>query len=380
MHSRSLLLTAVAPLAALAFDPAGLFPIAIKDGYTTYPSVPKAAGAALVALDDAPLGVIKISRGLNHTLVDAPGDAPAGTKAWQINYPKGSYNPSADDAVRGGIGFYFPGPTGHDWSDPATNEILFSYAVYFPAGFNFVKGGKLPGPYGGATEDEAYACSGGRQDDREGCFDLRLMWRTSGAGEIYAYVPISTDGSDPNTKSFSTLKNSVIDGSFGVSVARGAFTFATGAWTVVAERVKLNTVGQTDGELELFVNGESVIHATNLQIRTKPEVVFRGVHFQSFFGGSDNTWATPTDQQVFFAGISGATLEPGASPASGKEAYPLGQSSTIDHNPTDTDTGDAPSETGGTGAGGDGGTGSAGALRASGALAALVAVVMAALL
>lgn len=30
---------------------------------------------------------------------------------------------------------------------------------------------------GGASEDEAFACSGGRQDDRDGCFDLRLMWR-----------------------------------------------------------------------------------------------------------------------------------------------------------------------------------------------------------
>ena len=34
---------------------------------------------------------------------------------------------------------------------------------------------------------------------------------------------------------------------FGFSVGRGAFSFPKGVWTTVAERVKLNTIGQADG-------------------------------------------------------------------------------------------------------------------------------------
>lgn len=119
------------------------------------------------------------------------------------------------------------------------------------------------------------------------------------------------------------LNGTVIDSNFGASVARGAFTFATGDWTVLAQRVQLNTPGIADGEIELWVNGESVIHATGLTIRTQAESVVRGVHFQTFFGGSDTTWATPKNQTTYFAGMSGAILNPGASPNEGKAAYPL---------------------------------------------------------
>lgn len=49
----------------------------------------------------------------------------------------------------------------------ATNVTL-EYSVFFPDGFNFVKGGKLPGLFGGHK-----GCSGGQQS--EDCFSTRLM-------------------------------------------------------------------------------------------------------------------------------------------------------------------------------------------------------------
>lgn len=51
--------------------------------------------------------------------------------------------------------------------------------------------------------------------------------------------------------------------------------------------MQLNTVGKSDGELELWVNGQSVLHATGLQIRTQAATLFRGIHFQTFFGKSE---------------------------------------------------------------------------------------------
>ena len=77
------------------------------------------------------------------------------------------------------------------------------------------------------------------------------------------------------------------------------------------------------GEVELWANGKSVIHATGLEIRSLPETMVRGAFVQSFFGGNTSEWATPRDQKVYFAELSGAVVPAGASPASGGEAYPL---------------------------------------------------------
>jgi len=184
-------------------------------------------------------------------------------------------------------------------------------------------GGKLPGPYGGTSIAEALQCSGGRQQDRSQCFDLRLMWRTNGAGEIYAYLPES-----PANDVLNQLTGTVTDDTFGTSIARGAFTWATGSWTVVAQRVKLNTPGAStaDGELELFVNGKSVIHATQVLIRESEDSVFRGIHAETFFGGDTEDWASPVNQSAFFADMSAGGVQPGASPAEKQGPYPLGNS------------------------------------------------------
>jgi hypothetical protein len=75
---------------------------------------------------------------------------------------------------------------------PSTNSpfakastLTFEYKVFFPSDFEWVKGGKLPGLYGGRT-----GCSGG--DAALDCFSTRLMWRAGGAGELYLVEPVPT--------------------------------------------------------------------------------------------------------------------------------------------------------------------------------------------
>lgn len=97
--------------------------------------------------------------------------------------------------------------------------------------------------------------------------------------------------------------------SYGNSVGRGAFTFVPGVRSTVAQRVKLNDAGQANGELELFFNGQSVINVSGVIIRDTDEGRIRGVQFQTFFGGSDATWATPTDVDSYFSDISMAITE-----------------------------------------------------------------------
>ena len=89
----------------------------------------------------------------------------------RVLYPAHSVNPAQSPV--GGASFY----ASPIELSSATNVSL-KYRIFFPASFNWVRGGKLPGLYGGRT-----SCSGGT--DAEDCFSTRLMWRAGGAGELY---------------------------------------------------------------------------------------------------------------------------------------------------------------------------------------------------
>lgn len=61
----------------------------------------------------------------------------------KAEYPAGSYVPSKSDP-KGGFSFYGTGPKG-TFNIAKAEEITFGYSIYFPADFDWVKGGKLPG-------------------------------------------------------------------------------------------------------------------------------------------------------------------------------------------------------------------------------------------
>lgn len=67
--------------------------------------------------------------------------APDGVQSMQAFYPAGSYN--FQNSPQGGFSFYAPGPASVDLT--TAKEATFGYSVYFPSGFDYVKGGKLPG-------------------------------------------------------------------------------------------------------------------------------------------------------------------------------------------------------------------------------------------
>ena len=93
------------------------------------------------------------------------------TSLLQLFYPANSINPGSNPV--GGADFYAsPLPLTY------AKNVTFEYAVFFPANFSWVYGGKLPGLYGGHE-----TCSGG--DIATSCFSTRLMWRPEGAGELY---------------------------------------------------------------------------------------------------------------------------------------------------------------------------------------------------
>ncbi|KZO92392.1 polysaccharide lyase family 14 protein [Calocera viscosa TUFC12733] len=159
----------------------------------------------------------------------------------RITYPSHSSDPSLTPL--GGSDFYAtPLPLSHSTS------ASLSYSIFFPQNFDFVRGGKLPGLYGGA-----YECSAGRS--AEWCWSSRLMWRSGGKGELYLYAPLAAQ-----TAALCTTPPQTICGSAdGQSIGRGSFNFTRGGWTQVRQTVRLNTPGMWDGGFDLWAGGVRVI-------------------------------------------------------------------------------------------------------------------------
>lgn len=171
-------------------------------------------------------------------------------------------------------------------TQPRTSMLL-SYDIYFSPGFDFVKGGKLPGLFGGATN-----CSGGRHSDA--CFSTRLMWRTNGDGEVYAYIPTE------QVSEFCNIPDNHCNFEYGNSLGRGAWRFVTGRWQNIAQHITLNTPGRMDGRLRVWYNGQPVLEVNDLNFRNNGDIQVEGIFFSTFFGGSDSSWVPSADCYTYY--------------------------------------------------------------------------------
>ena len=111
-----------------------------------------------------------------------------------------------------------------------------------------------------------------------------LANRENGTGELYAYLPQHAS----NTEALLAVPpQSIQHPDYGFSVGRGAWSFTAGTWHAVAQRVKMNNVGKANGEVEVYIDGQTVIHARGLILRDEEsrESYVQGMHLQTFFGG-----------------------------------------------------------------------------------------------
>lgn len=190
----------------------------------------------------------------------------------RVTYPKGSSSPASNRNYKTPIG-------GTEWYAnmylaPSSVRHL-RYYLRFGSNFSFNKGGKLPGLYGGTC------VSGGCIPDGTNGFSTRYMWRTAGAGEVYAYLPSDTG--------------------YGTSLGRGKWLFRVNQWYCIEQRVALNTPGKDDGYVTVWLDGKPVLNATNLTFRTVDALQIDGILFSTFFGGDDPSWSSKTDTYVDFA-------------------------------------------------------------------------------
>ncbi len=193
----------------------------------------------------------------------------------RVRYPAGSASPSVsrkNNVSIGGAQFFA------DLGMSPTNTLRLSYYLRFSENFDFVKGGKLPGLFGG-TE-----VSGGENPDGTNGFSTRFMWRKNGDGELYAYLPSSKK--------------------YGTSIGRGNWQFVPGKWHHLEQEVKLNQPGSNNGRVTVWLDGKKVLDEREITFRTTDALKIEGIFFSTFFGGGDTSWATPKDVEVDFAKFS----------------------------------------------------------------------------
>jgi hypothetical protein len=193
----------------------------------------------------------------------------------RVHYPANSASPTVakkEGNPLGGAQFY------SKLNLSPQDSFTLSYYVRFSENFDFVKGGKLSGLFGGMGNN-------GRDipDGTDG-FSTRYMWRKQGEGEIYAYLPTSQN--------------------HGTSIGRGTWQFSPGRWYHLQQQVTLNQPNQKNGSIIVWVDGQKVIEQTGLLFRTTKALKIDGILFSTFFGGGDSSWATPHDVYADFADFS----------------------------------------------------------------------------
>ncbi len=206
-----------------------------------------------------------------------------GEKSLRVSYPEG------------GVG---PGETGGQFPMVLTNmegltegyyqELYLRYYVKFEEGFDFRRGGKLPGLMGGGN---SWSRSGGDQPDGTNGWTLRFMWRSQGTLMVYAYVPPSENG-----KWGGVQWGQNIDCDFAAE---------PGKWHCIEQYVNVGTPGHDDGKLTVWIDGEKRLDIDDMRFWDVENNYGRigGVYFSTFHGGSTSDWAPRTDSYAQFDGF-----------------------------------------------------------------------------
>jgi hypothetical protein len=192
----------------------------------------------------------------------------------RVHYPAGSSSSSyaKKGHPEGGLEFTAALPS------PGVDRIFLSYWIRFADGFQWIRGGKLPGLCGGTCP------SGGADVSGFGGWSMRYMWRPGGDGEQYAYV--------------------LPPKAYGTELGLGAWTFTKGSWHRIAEELLLNSNGAANGISRVWYDADlsrsPTFEEANMTFR-RDATPATTVFFSTFFGGHDSSWATPVDTFVDFA-------------------------------------------------------------------------------
>jgi hypothetical protein len=156
---------------------------------------------------------------------------------------------------------------------PLADAYSLNYDLYFETGYDWARGGKLPGL---SAKEWDSGCSvegdGLATDPGPGRWSVRLMWRANGTNELYVYDQTRPAGAC-GTRSPTTIP------------------FTTGRWYAITIYVKLNTTATaTDGIAGLYIDGQLARQETGLKLRAETTSASRinQIFFSTFYGGNES--------------------------------------------------------------------------------------------
>lgn len=176
----------------------------------------------------------------------------------------------------------FKPTTGAQWKIPftPTDECFFSYRVKFEKGFDFVKGGKLPGLAGGIGN-----CGGNVPNGYDG-WSARMMFWENGKLSFYVYFPDQST----NWGERLYLKDSNSD----------TIRIKPGNWHLITQHVKMNTLGKSDGILQGWFDGKEAFFMDSMLFRKDEKLKIDQIFYSVFLGGDDLSWTSAKDEYICF--------------------------------------------------------------------------------
>lgn len=178
------------------------------------------------------------------------------------------------------------------WHIPGKPAYTLRYKVRFADDFEFngqagassgKNGGKLPGLAARPVDDKGI-CTGGQSCDFGRGFSARLMWRTDGAGLLYLYDLTKSRTGETWGENFEFA---------------GGAKFTPGVWHSIRQDIILNTPGQANGSVTVWLDGRRVVRVDGREIIGGDEHIDT-VLFSTFFGGNMPHWYPAVDQTAYF--------------------------------------------------------------------------------
>ena len=180
----------------------------------------------------------------------------------RVSYPEGGVGTQA-----GGAQFKVPLPGSYE-------TLTISYRVRFGEGFDFVKGGKLPGLCGGECN------TGGDVPDGTDGFSARLMWRVDGSVMQYMYMP------DQQSPWGDNLHWTVGGQRYRACMASGS------------DADRDEHTGQHDEVIQSWLDGDLALDRQDVRLRDV-DTLARLILLLNLLGGSPD-WAPSADEVVDF--------------------------------------------------------------------------------
>ena len=195
-------------------------------------------------------------------------------KSIDFRFVKNSFVRSIQDGIRV---TYVPSNIGsarieslYSLSSEFKNQITFEYNVLFENGFEWSKGGKLPGLRGG---NKIISTTGCVRPQPINAWSFRLMWGPMGTITMYTYDQKRNEQNIP----------------CGISNYSKVPVLSIGKWINIKIYMKVNNQ-QNKGVAKLVINNKLISYRSNITWCPLNTTIDH-IYFSTFYGGDDISWA-----------------------------------------------------------------------------------------